>query len=67
MSDTGLRADAEGVETDWAVLLRARLSADATFRELFERRPGEAAASIGIPYDVFREIWPDFARPDEAD
>lgn len=47
---------------DWEAILRERLAGDPDFRERFAQRPGEAAASLGIPYEEFREIWPAFTE-----
>lgn len=55
------------METDWAAILRDRLAADPEFREWFGRRPGEAAASMGIPFEAFQSLWPEFAEHDDPD
>jgi hypothetical protein len=55
------------MDTDWGAILRERLAADAEFREWFGRRPGEAAASLGMPYEVFKGLWPAFAHDDDPD
>lgn len=52
---------------DWEGILRERLVVDPDFRDWFGRRPGEAAASLDMPYEVFREIWPAFAEREDPD
>ena len=67
MPEPGRRSMLTVMETDWAAILREELAVDPEFREWFGRRPGEAAASLGIPYEVFRKIWAEFAEQADPD
>ena len=40
----------------WFEQLCARLATDDDFRRMFERTPGKAAHSIGVPYDELEEF-----------
>jgi hypothetical protein len=42
--------------TEWLDMLNEKLATDEDFRRLFERTPGKAANSIGIPYDAFKAL-----------
>lgn len=62
MRERVLVADAASMSTDWGDVLRRRLADDGDFREEFRCQPGRAVASLGVPYDRFRELWPEFAE-----
>lgn len=50
----------------WIDTLTEKLATDDEFRAMFEKTPGKAANSIGVPYEDFQAILAALRDPSEA-
>lgn len=50
----------------WVDTLTERLAVDDEFRAMFEKTPGKAANSIGIPYEDFQAMLAEVRDPGAA-
>lgn len=53
-------------QPEWLDTLTEKLAVDDEFREMFEKTPGKAANSIGVPYEDFQAMLAAVRDPGEA-